>query len=1109
MLRKTVVILAILLSSLATQVFALGLGTVTVESVLNQPLQVRIEILQLGDARLQDVSVQMASLDDFQRFNIERIGFLSGIRFSIDSSSEGNYVALTSSQIVREPYLSFVLDTRWPSGRFLSEHTILLDLPVFESAQPISTVRQPISRVLQASLASSGADVSSPPSPVPAPVTPSVSPPAAVAVEPETVITEPELTHEPDVVEPAAGIAQPEPVVEDATPQASSPQVAPEAELAAEPTPELESSVEPETAPAPPPEIETSENDTLSDVALRVRPDDSVTVQQTMLAIQRLNPDAFKDGNINRLRSGQVLRIPELSAIQSVDAREAVEEIDRQNQEFSNVDVQPLAPPPVQTPEQASNQQGQLSVVTDDIAIDASSGIGELEAAENEQLDQRIAELENALAVQQEEADRARIKREELDLRLDELEAQIAAAQEIIRLQDIQLAQLQESLAQAAAEQATQQAAIADAEAQSNAQTAGRTSFVGDMLRIITVNILFIGFGLVLVILLLVFLLLRRNRAKLCESELDALDGEEFVPKDTVNDDAEEQEFEDFGDPTLEEDLDQIVGGDSESNAVAQATAALSKGKADRAIAILQAALKNSPADQQLRMKLLEAFAQQGDLSAFEELADVIGDESGYANQIDNLRRSIRVREPVREVRMEAKPKSALFGKKRSAEEDDRLGAASFLDDLGIDLDAFDMEDDEPSVTERSAKPATSAIQKPPEPVPNKPAPTPAPSADDDSLFLDEMDLTFDLVGDEDDAASATSLSASNTATKAAPTKSDDTFAEFDLGEDTAAVDKAGSVEFQVDDVPSGNIGKVGASKDADELDIEAFEFTVDEKPASQAVGDKPKLELETFEFDTTGLGLGKPAESKDEAIADTENLLDFDFDKSEIQAQKTKTVADELETFEFDTSEPAIEKFAGAEPKAAETDADDLLDFDIDEPELQSQNQDSIADDLESFEFDADENPAATIVEKPQFEKTIDALDIDVDDFDLDDDELHVDAASAANQNVEVDTVEIDFDFDDEHPDPKPATVASSALDDELDDLDFLSDEDLEIDSDPSATTMADADEVATKLELAYAYRKMGDLEGAKEILEEVLKEGNAEQIKQANDQLAALNND
>lgn len=195
MLRRSVVILAMLLSGMATQVLALGLGTVTVESALNQPLRVRIEILQLGDTRLDNVTVQLASVDDFQRFNIDRVGFLSNIRFAIEATPQGNYVVLTSNQIVREPYLSFILETRWPSGRLLSEHTILLDLPVFSDEQAQDPVRQPISPVLQQP---DGGAQPAPAQPQPAPV---AEPPTVTPPQPAPQEALPELSAQDDAAE--------------------------------------------------------------------------------------------------------------------------------------------------------------------------------------------------------------------------------------------------------------------------------------------------------------------------------------------------------------------------------------------------------------------------------------------------------------------------------------------------------------------------------------------------------------------------------------------------------------------------------------------------------------------------------------------------------------------------------------------------------------------------------------------------------------------------------------------------------------------------------------------------------------------------------------------
>ena len=52
----------------------------------------------------------------------------------------------------------------------------------------------------------------------------------------------------------------------------------------------------------------------------------------------------------------------------------------------------------------------------------------------------------------------------------------------------------------------------------------------------------------------------------------------------------------------------------------------------------------------------------------------------------------------------------------------------------------------------------------------------------------------------------------------------------------------------------------------------------------------------------------------------------------------------------------------------------------------------------------------------------------------------------------------------------------------------------------------LSGADETATKLELAYAYQKMGDTDGAKEILQEVVKEGTDEQAREAEQLMISL---
>jgi pilus assembly protein FimV len=630
MLRKTVVILTMMLCSMATQLYALELGTVTIESVLNQPLRVRVELLQLGDTRLQDIRVSMASSADFERLNINRDGFLSNIRFSVESTAQGNAVTLTSSQIVRKPYLSFILDTRWPNGRLLSEYTILLDLPVFDDPQSTSEL-----------------------------------------VESET--------------------------------------------------------------------IETDGGDTLSDIAQQVRPNTAVSMQQTMLALQELNPEAFADGNINRLRSGQVLRVPTLEEIQSIDSLDAVGEVSRQNQEFAKVDVQPLAAPLNAIPDRGDQPQGQLSVVSSDEAIDTNSGTAELADADNETLDQRIAELETQLAQRSEDADRARIEREELDSRMADLEAQIAATQEIIRLQDIQLAQLQDLLAAAADVQLiAEQQAITDAVAAEAALPVDSpSSLTDDVMRILTGNNIFILFGIVLVILLLVVLMLRRNRgAKADNHGLDETAGQGF---DAEKDEAA-AEYQDYDPVDLDSERDDIIGVSDEakgSEEVVEEKGATEEAPQQNVIAIVEQLIGEQQYHRALSM-LNTSLQEQGDN---EEVRGKISEveiflEAEVFEQRENDV-AIKVGEPA----------------ERESE------TKSFLDDLGIDLDPFDYDDEvnEPEVEEAKDEPASAVV------------------TEEAAVEFDNVDMVFELGVDDD--AGESSLEEFD----AEDTKKTETF-ELDIG---------------------------------------------------------------------------------------------------------------------------------------------------------------------------------------------------------------------------------------------------------------------------------------------------------------------------------------
>ncbi len=72
-------------------------------------------------------------------------------------------------------------------------------------------------------------------------------------------------------------------------------------------------------------------SDALWSIANRLRPDNSVTVQQMMLALVRANPQAFVGSNINNLKKGAVLRLPDAAEMRALSAQEAVLEVAAQN----------------------------------------------------------------------------------------------------------------------------------------------------------------------------------------------------------------------------------------------------------------------------------------------------------------------------------------------------------------------------------------------------------------------------------------------------------------------------------------------------------------------------------------------------------------------------------------------------------------------------------------------------------------------------------------------------------------------------------------------------------------------------------------------------------
>ena len=283
---------------------ALGLGEIDLKSRLNEPFVADIP-LQLDDpADLNSVNVYLASVATFERYGLTRPAYLSDFRFFLSSDdSENGTVQVRSVRPVSEPFVTLLLEVEWPAGKLLREYTVLLDPPVFDVGA-VATPVQP---------AESPAVAEMPPDPIPEPV----------------AVTKPEAEPEP---EPVAATVAPAPVipVQELEPLPQEPKPEPEPSVAAETNLSLAGST---YGPV-------TRGQTLWGLAHELRPNLSVDINQMMLALYRSNPSAFVD-NINRLKEGAILRIPDTDEIGAMTKTEAFAEAQRQHDQYqtSNVSV--------------------------------------------------------------------------------------------------------------------------------------------------------------------------------------------------------------------------------------------------------------------------------------------------------------------------------------------------------------------------------------------------------------------------------------------------------------------------------------------------------------------------------------------------------------------------------------------------------------------------------------------------------------------------------------------------------------------------------------------------------------------------------------------------
>ena len=388
-----------------SSVYSLGLGELELESALNQRFQAEIELTNVRGLEIEEILPNLASQKDFDRIGVERGYILVDLRFKVLRKENGKlFVVVTSSKPIGEPFINFLVEVLWPNGRILREYTVLLDPPVFGdgTAEPVAETR------VQDRW-------------------PSPTAPDAMSDERQNAVVQ------RSQVPPKKPVAS---QTDSAGRAASEGQVnSKEYGL-------------------------TERGDTLWKIAHKVRPNRSVTVQQTMLALKDVNPDAFINNNINLLKAGYVLRIPDAEQIRAHSIAAAVAEVRVQNEEFNTYRNSALAQldgskrQSDRATDGANSNGGELKL----LAANKSSGetAGDGSAAGNQA-------LQSDLAGAEEDLDRARRANSELNVRMDDLQGQLDTLTEILKLKDDQLmalrSEVQKMQANAGAVQPKQQVA--------------------------------------------------------------------------------------------------------------------------------------------------------------------------------------------------------------------------------------------------------------------------------------------------------------------------------------------------------------------------------------------------------------------------------------------------------------------------------------------------------------------------------------------------------------------------------------------------------------------------------------------------------------------------
>ena len=435
----------------------------------------------------------------------------------------------------------------------------------------------------------------------------------------------------------------------------------------AAPAPRLSAPANTAPAVSKPAQHTTTSHDTLWEIAEKYH--NGGSVQQTMLAIQALNPDAFIDGNINRLKTGKVLRLPDTVQSTALAQPKAIAEVSAQNlawrqgrrtasnQAAGKQQLDATRRTQAGNAPSSTNAKDNLSLVSADAKKGAKGKAGDSQA------------LSDKLAMTQEQLDTTRRDNEELKSRAADLQSQLDKLQKLIQLKNDQLARLQadKSAAPATAAMPAQLAVDPAAAAAAPAAPAATpaapapaepspapikadaapTTAEGKFNDLLTNPIVLgvIGGAAGLLVLLLLLLWARHRNARREEEKhlrMARALAEEPEFTSNIDQDLPPDSFEglEVTPPNVKlaaapapapapaavvvpsvasvlSPLAVAVAPEHSSDALAQAQSHIDRGHLNQAADVLEQAIKHEPKRSDLRLKLMEVYGLQSDKDGF------------------------------------------------------------------------------------------------------------------------------------------------------------------------------------------------------------------------------------------------------------------------------------------------------------------------------------------------------------------------------------------------------------------------------------------------------------------------------------------------------------